>query len=92
MKSLKDKFDEFHSNNPQVYSNFKAYTFKAIRAGLKQYSAWAIINRMRWESEVETGGNRFKLPNDFIALYARKFAEDHPEHSGFFRTKQMTRA
>jgi hypothetical protein len=92
VKTLKDRFDAYHGDNPHVYDMFKAYTFTAMKKGLAQYSAWAIVNRMRWESDVETTGNKFKLPNDFIALYARKFMEDFPAHSGFFRTKSMTRA
>lgn len=91
--ALVRKFNKFHSQNPTVYELFKRFSFKAMNTGHVSFSAWAIMNRIRWECDIETiSDDRFKISNDFIALYARKFMEDYPYHEGFFQTKPMKRA
>jgi hypothetical protein len=80
---------EWHRDNPHVYELFKAFTFQAIDRGHKRLSAWLIVNRIRWETTVETNGGDFKISNNFIAYYARLFMDEHPEYRGFFRTKPL---
>ena len=86
------RFDTFHADNPQVYEMFKKFTFMAIHKGHNRLSAWMIANRIRWETQIEViTTDDYKISNDYIALYSRKFMEDFPEHEGFFRTKAMKR-
>ena len=90
--SLKSRFDVFHADNPQVYELFKKFTFMAIGRGHNKLSAWMIANRIRWETQIEViTTDDYKISNDYIALYSRKFMEDFPEHDGFFRIKTMKR-
>ena len=79
----------WHCENPHVYEMFSRFTFEAIASGQTNSGAWLIVGRIRWETAVVTRGSDFKISNDFIAYYARKFMADHPEHRGFFRTKRM---
>ena len=85
--SLIERFQRWDENNPEVYELFKRFTFEAIAAGRKKSSAWLIVNRIRWETSVVTKGEDFKISNDFIALYSRKFMNDFTNHAGFFVTK-----
>jgi hypothetical protein len=80
---------EWHRQNPHVYRLFKEFTFAAIRRGHKRLSAWLVVNRIRWETSVETLGGDFKISNNFIAYYARLFMEEYPEFKGFFMTKPL---
>jgi len=80
---------EWHRDNPHVYELFKEFTFQAIDRGHKRLSAWLVVNRIRWETAVETNGGDFKISNDFIAYYSRLFMDEHPEFRGFFRTKPL---
>ena len=60
----------------------------AIGRGHNKLSAWMIANRIRWETQIEViTTDDYKISNDYIALYSRKFMEDFPEHDGFFRIK-----
>ena len=79
---------EWHKQNPHVYELFKRFTFQAIRRGHKRCSAWLIINRIRWETTIETSIVATKISNDFIAYYARLFMH-YLSMSGFFVTKKM---
>jgi len=84
------KWWDWHKANPDVYDLFVKYSFEAIEAGRNRYSQWAIINRIRWNKEVETTGcDEFKISNDHIAFYARLFHAEHPEHKDFFLVKQL---
>jgi hypothetical protein len=80
---------DWHGANPHVYDLFKRFTFEAIDRGHRKLSAWLIVNRIRWETTVETNGGDFKISNNFIAYYARLFMDEHPEYRGFFRTKPL---
>lgn len=90
-ESVKLKWWQWHKENPHVYELFKRFTYEAIAKGHDRLSAWLIVNRIRWETMVETRGDDFKISNDFIAYYARLFMHEHPEYDGFFRTKQLRR-
>jgi hypothetical protein len=85
---LKQEWWEWHKKNPHVWDLFEHYTFQAIKAGHEHYSSMAIIERIRWHSDVETTGDRFKINNNHKTYYSRYFHYKHPEHDGFFRTRE----
>ena len=85
----KRKWWIWHKANPHVYELFKRFTMQAINRGHRNLSAWLIVNRIRWETSIETKGDDFKISNDFIAYYSRLFMHDHPQYKGFFRTKTL---
>tara|TARA_S200000501_G_C20379233_1_gene549739 strand:+ start:156 stop:449 length:294 start_codon:yes stop_codon:yes gene_type:complete len=86
---LKRKWWQWHKQNPHIYQAFEEYSLYAISRGKQKLSAWLIINRLRWDTEVETTGGEFKISNDFIAYYARLFMALNPEYEGFFNVKKM---
>lgn len=89
--TLFERWREWHTINPHVYDMFERFTFDLIKAGVQQSSAWLIINRMRWETALKTHGDKFRISNDFIAMYARFFMYRNPEYEGFFKTKELKR-
>ena len=90
--TLLNRFTDFHDKNPEVYELFVRFTFEAIKRGHKRLSAWMITNRIRWETTVVTVNCEYKVSNDYIALYSRKFMRDYPQYDGFFKAKEMKRA
>lgn len=89
MNKLEQQWKKFHEENPQVWELFKKYTFEVVNTGRKHYSVNAIIERIRWHTNIETTGERFKISNNHRAYYARFFNEQHPELNGFFKTKSL---
>ena len=89
LKERKMKWWKWHLANPQVWDKFKEYTLDAINSGRKHYSHWAIINRIRWNKEIETKGGEFKISNDYICFYARLFHARFPDHKDFFKLKPL---
>ena len=91
MPSLKRKWWEFHKQNPEVYELVERFTFDVIRREFENYSINSVFERIRWHTDVETRGDApFKLSNNHRAYYARFFMHNHPEHQGFFKTKETT--
>lgn len=86
---LKKQWWEYHKKNPHVYDLFEQYTFMVIKRGFQHYGAKGIMERIRWHSDIETTGDRFKVSNNHTAYYARYFHHLHPEYEGFFRTKEI---
>ena len=89
MDENKERWLKWHKANPQVWELFKQFSFEVIESGRKKYSAWQVIGRCRWETDIQTTGKEFKISNDFIAYYARLFMETYPEHKGFFQIKKL---
>ena len=75
--------------NPDIYVAFKKFSFQAIQRGHTRLSAWLVINRVRWETSIVTTGTDFKISNNQIAFYSRKFMDEFPKYQGFFHTKVM---
>ena len=88
-ESMKEKWWKFHKENPHVYEMFERFALELIRRGVKHTSHWLLLNRMRWQTAIDTRGDEFKIRNDFIAYYARLFIAYHPEHEGFFTLKKL---
>lgn len=80
------KFRKYHADNPQVYEQFKRFTFELINAGAKHCGAQAVIERIRWETRV-TGNDGFKVNNNYSSFYSRLFEKDYPQHFGIFRKR-----
>lgn len=87
---FEEAFQAFHKANPHVYELVKRFAYEVIARGYNHYSLTAIIQRVRWHTEIETSGDTFKINNNHAAYYARLFHDDHPQHAGFFRTRAIT--
>ena len=83
----------FHLANPMIYELFCGFTRRAIAKGYTTFSVSMIIERIRWETSVETydpaSPGEFKLNNNYRAYYARLWMRDHPEWPNFFRTRTL---
>jgi len=86
---LLSTFGRFHNKNPQMYELFCKFTLEAFSSGRDYYSHWAIAQRIRWYTTIETSGSDFKLSNDLIAIYARLVVYKHQKIKGFFKFKKM---
>jgi len=74
---------------PETYQFFEKFTLEMIQTRPNRGSQWMVANRVRWETMIRD--EPYKVTNDFIALYARLFMARHPQHDGYFQTKNMKR-
>lgn len=83
------RFKEFHALNPHVWSLFEMYSNRLIAAGHDHYGAAAIIERIRWDINVEAKSiDEVKINNDFRAYYSRMFRYKYPQHAQFFSLRR----
>jgi hypothetical protein len=93
MKTREQQLDEeaakFDYEHPLVRELFIKFSLERINRGFKNYSAQAIMERIRWETDQADvdGKSTFKINNNYVAWYARKFMEAYYEYDGFFRTR-----
>jgi len=86
-KDLVDEFKKFHQENPQIYKLFVKFTHLAIGKGHNRLSSEMIINRIRWETEVETNDPCYKINNDYKPFYSRMFMAEYSQYNNFFNTR-----
>ena len=85
--TLFNSFIRFHDDNPGVYELFQRFAFEAYGRGHRRMSADLILPRVRWETDVVTRDNSFKLNNNWTAYYARLFMWEFPRMEGFFNIR-----
>jgi len=84
------KFRVYHKNNPHIYEQFKELSLAMFRSGRQHYSAWCVINKIRWDYDLKVQGkDKFKISNGYIAFFARMLIAEHPEIDGFFQLKKL---
>lgn len=83
-----EEFQWYHKENPEVYEMFERFTFQVISTGRKYFSARAIIERIRWYSQIEDNSVTFKISDHPMPFYARLFELKNPQYSGFFMKKK----
>jgi hypothetical protein len=87
---MREQCQQFHEENPKVWTLFEQFTYDRIKKGCEHYSARGVFHRIRWETvEAKTGESAFKLNDNHTPFYARRFMKLHPEHDGFFRTRRQ---
>jgi len=86
---LEAKFQEFHAENPQVYTALRDRALQLRRKGWNHYGIKAIVEVVRFHRALETTDPDFKLNNNYSSRYARILMDEEPELAGFFQTREL---
>lgn len=81
-----ERFVAFHLRNPHVYRGLHRLAMSWRRAGHRRWSIYSAFEVLRWQSGT-TGGEPWKLNNNFRPYYARLMMECEPGLDGFFETR-----
>lgn len=87
--TIEERFNEFHTAHPEVWTLFVRFSHEVMAAGHQHYSADAVLHRVRWEADIGfcQDADGFRINNNYSAFYARLFHREYPQHDGFFRTR-----
>lgn len=85
---IEKAFKRFHENNPHVYDQLVVMSKRLKSVGHKRYGIAGLFEMLRYNHAISTSGDKFKLSNNYRALYSRAIMKDHPELDGFFKIKQ----
>ena len=94
LDELREQCQKYSDEHPLVWKLFVRFTFDRINRGFEHYSANAIFERIRWETDQAQVDpkKRFKICNNYRPFYARRFMKMYPQHEGFFRVRTQTSA
>jgi len=87
--SIREGFNKFNKENPQIFKAFEQQVFKAINKGRKKISAKLIINWIRWNEFLRSSDENFKINDAYQSYYARYFIEQYPEYLGIFEFRKL---
>jgi hypothetical protein len=90
MSAIETRFWRFHGRNPHVYELFNRFAMDLVDRGYKRLSANRIMERIRWETMVETTDPRFKINNNHRPYYARMWMKKNPDMGVKFETRRVT--
>jgi len=87
MKSTRKSFNQYISENPQVYDEFKRLTLMGIHKGARRLGAKQICEVIRWYSLINHN-DIYKVNNSFVSGLARKFEKEFPQFEGIFNKRE----
>ena len=86
----RERFEQFHSDNPHVYDVRVSISREGRRRGMSQWSIAGAFEVARYERRFSTTDESFKIRNDFKPHYARLIMEREGDLKGFFIIKELT--
>jgi hypothetical protein len=89
-QTIKERFQQFHAENPHVYKVLVEIVREAKRRGIDKWSIKGAFEVARYERKFSTTDDQFKLRNDFTPHYARLIMEQEPDLDSIFATKELT--
>lgn len=87
--TIQERFEAFHSQNPQVYAAYRSLAFQLLGQGVKRYGISGLTEILRWQFALQTKGDSFRINNDYRSRYVRMLVKNHPELDGFFEFRQL---
>lgn len=91
--TIQERFELMHKTHPEIYETFCKTIEDIMRRGFKRWSADGVFHIMRYTTKADGRDiERYKLNNDYISRYARMWADEHPQHEGFFKFRELKSA
>ena len=90
--SIPEQFAAFHAANPQVYVALRRLALGLRDRGFNSYGIAGLFEQLRWTYALQTGGDAYKLNNNFRSHYARLLMDKNPSLAGFFETRRLQAA
>jgi hypothetical protein len=82
-------FNEFHHANPQVYRQLVTMSRAWKDKGNQKCSMDMLFHVLRWEYNIKTTGEGFKLNDHYTSRYARNIAANNPDLADLFVTRTI---
>lgn len=87
--TIREAFLRFHAENPHVYAELVKLAIRAHSRGVRKIGIGMLFEVLRWGHLMHTGGDDFKLNNNYRSYYARLILAHHPELDGIFELRRL---
>ena len=86
-----ERFVQFHTNNPQVYSALKSMTAELVNRGRRRIGINMLFEVLRWNYYMETSdpNSDFKINNNYAPYYARLIIDENPQWEKVFELRTI---
>lgn len=82
-----EEFFIFHRENPHVFDLVRRFAWEARRSGRQHFGINAIMERIRWYTNVETTDATFKINAHHAPCYARLLIQEDPSFATIFQRR-----
>lgn len=89
--TIEARFQQFHSDNPQVFQYLVKLTHEQHLHGKRRFGLKAMWEQIRWRiflGDIQVQGEH-RLNNDFTSRYVRTLVEKHPAYRGLFNLRAL---
>ena len=93
--TIREQFEQFHADNPFVYTLLCRFARMVKAKGIHRYSMQGLFERLRWHVEFESyeyTPGKFKLNNNFCSHYSRLLMDREPDLHGMFSLRVLKAA
>lgn len=87
--TIREAFLRFHAENPQVYDELVRLAKRGKRAGVTRIGIKMLFEVLRWRHALATGGDDFKLNNNYHSYYARLIMRQESDLFGIFELRRL---
>lgn len=87
--TIAEAFARFHAENPHVYDELVRLARRAKRAGSSRIGIKMLFEVLRWRHTLRTGGDDFKLNNNYHSYYARIIMDRCPDLGDIFELRRL---
>jgi hypothetical protein len=87
--TIEEAFLLFHERNPHVYAELVELARRAARRGVTRLGIGMLFEVLRWRHSLRTGGDPFKLNNNYRSYYARLIMLRERDLAGIFETRRL---
>jgi len=82
-------FERFHRLNPHVLRTIEELVEMMRERGVTQWGMKGVFEVLRWQYAMQTGGEAYKLNNNYTAFYVRVVVGRYPNLDGFFKMRKQ---
>lgn len=86
---VREKFKKWLTDNPVIYKRFKESAKLMKDSGRTHYSGYPIFYHMRFEHDLVTKGDPFKINNNYLSMLIRLLIYRCPEFDGWFELREI---
>ena len=87
--TIRESFIRFHNDNQHVYHELVMLARRGKRAGSTKLGIKMLFEVLRWRHTLRTGGDDFKLNNNYHSYYARLIMAREPDLFGIFQLRKL---
>lgn len=87
--TIEEAFWRFHTENRHVYDELVMLARRAKSRGASKLGIGMLFEVLRWRHTLRTGGDDFKLNNNYRSYYARMIMLKEADLEGIFETRKL---